>query len=145
MKIDFYTLPKDQGILCEHCGTYIRNVFVIKFNDGFVLKCGSECFKKIQKQTNISEYGIKLLTKLLNKLKDYDKTIQNWESWQTPEDAEEDKCFQRIEDSRTWRIRTQEEFDKEKNLMITYISARIKQIQQEIEEKFKNIKLKEVK
>ena len=145
MNVDFYTLPKDQGISCEYCGTYIRNVFVIKFDDGFVLNCGSECFKKLEKQTNLSEYGTKALNKLLKSLKDYDKTIQNWEKWNTPEEAEVDKCFQRIEDKKEnrWRIRTQKEFEKEKELMLTfYIPARIEKIQKEIVERFKNVKMK---
>jgi hypothetical protein len=145
MKIDFYTLPKGHGIQCEHCGTYIVNVYQITFNDGFILRCGSECFKKLQKQTNLNDYGIKTLNKLLKKLQGYEKMIKQWENWNTPEEAEEDKCYQRIEDKKAgcWRIRTQEEFEKEKEILLTfYIPSWIKQTQKEIKDKFKNVKLK---
>lgn len=142
MRMDFYTLPKDQGIICDECGTYIRNIYSITLNDGYNFKVGSECFKKLEKRTNLSEYGTKALNKLLKLLNDYDKSIKDWEKWNTPEEAEIDKCFQRIEDKNCWRIRTQKEFEKEKDLMLTfYILARIEQTQKQIEEKFKNIKL----
>ena len=63
MWVEYYQLPKNAGICCEHCGTYIRNVFVLHFDDGFSLKCGVECYNKLIKQSNISQYGEKLLKK----------------------------------------------------------------------------------
>lgn len=57
MWVEYYQLPKNAGICCEHCGTYIRNVFVLHFDDGFSLKCGVECYNKLIKQSNISQYS----------------------------------------------------------------------------------------
>ncbi len=36
----------DYGTNCDYCGTYIRNVFMIKSADGKTFKVGSECVKK---------------------------------------------------------------------------------------------------
>lgn len=145
MWFEFYSLPKNQGICCEHCGTYIRNVCVIHFSDGFTLKCGLDCFNKLLKQSNLSEYGAKALKRSLKSLKLYDEMRVNWTRWQTPEEAEADGCSQRIEDPEnrgTWRIRTQVEFEEEKAWILTdFIPYRIKSKQAEIEKRFKNARV----
>lgn len=146
MWVDCYTLPKDQGICCEHCGTYIRNVFVLHFDDGFSLKCGVECFNKLMKKTNLTEHGARLLKKQADRINAYNKTRDNWTRWQTPEEAESDGCFQRIEDPDKpglWRIRTQAEFEEERAFMLNdLIPYRVSEIQAEIKARFKNVRVK---
>ena len=147
MWIDCYTLPKNQGIRCEHCGTYIRNVFVFHFDDGFSLKCGVDCFNKIVKKTNLSQYGAKALKKQADRIKSFNDMREKWTRWQTPEEAEADGCFQRIEDPDKpgfWRVRTQSEFEEEKNFILNdLIPYRISEIQKETKARFKNIRMKQ--
>ena len=143
MWVEYYQLPKNAGICCDHCGTYIRNVFVLHFVDGVCLKCGVECYNKLIKQSNISQYGEKLLKKQIKRLKLYDEMRSNWTRWNTPEEAESDGCFQRIEDPEKpgfYRIRTQAEFEAEKAFMLNdLIPYRINLVQSEIKAKFKRI------
>ncbi len=145
MFINFYTLPYKQGICCERCGTYIRNVAEIHFDDGFVLRCGLDCLNKhVLKDTNLTEYGKKQLKKHLKTLEMYDKWRNDWGRWNTPEESEKDGGFQRIEfpeNSGNWRIRTQAEFDEQKQFMLTdLIPYRIQHEQDEMKKKFRNTK-----
>ena len=70
----------------------------------------------------------------------------NWTRWQTPEEAESDGCFQRIEDPDKpglWRIRTQAEFEEERAFMLNnLIPYRISEIQAETKARFKNVRVK---
>lgn len=70
----------------------------------------------------------------------------NWTRWQTPEEAESDGCFQRIEDPDKpglWRIRTQAEFEEERAFMLNnFIPYRISEIQAETKTRFKNVRVK---
>ena len=95
------------------------------------------------KQSNISQYGEKLLKKQIKRLKLYDEMRSNWTRWNTPEEAESDGCFQRIEDPEKpgfYRIRTQAEFEAEKAFMLNdLIPYRINLVQSEIKAKFKRI------
>ncbi|MDF1495474.1 hypothetical protein [Caproiciproducens sp. CPB-2] len=143
MWVEYYTLPKGRGICCEHCGTYIQNVNVIHFDNGFTLKCGSECFDKLIKRADLSEYGLRVLKRIVSSLKRYDEMASDWSRWKTPEEAEADGCSQRIEDPDnpgTWRIRTQEEFTEERGFMLNqFLPAQIKRRQEEMKDKFKNV------
>lgn len=146
MWVESYSLPKNQGITCEHCGTYICNVFVIHFDDGFSLKCGVECFNKLMKTSNLSQYGAKLLRKQIKRLKDYDEMRVKWEGWQTPEEADADGSGPRIEDPEKpgfWRLMTQKEFDEHKAFILTdLIPYRVALVQEEIKKQFKNVRVK---
>ncbi len=143
MWVEFYTLPKGRGISCEHCGAYILNVNVIHFDNGFTLKCGSECFGKLMKRADLSEYSIRALKRTLNSLKHYNESISKWSQWETPEEAEADGCSQRIEapeSPRTWRIRTQKEFEEERAFLLNqFFPAQIRRREEEMKDRFKNV------
>lgn len=62
MKIDAYY--DEKGTTCEHCGTFIKHVYVVTDN-GVTMKIGSTCIRKV---SNISDYGIKVLNKMRSNL-----------------------------------------------------------------------------
>ena len=152
MYFNFYTLDKNQGILCDHCGTYIRNVVEIHIS-GFVYKVGLDCFKNLQKQNKFGSIPSKELNRYLKSIKEYNIGFEIWKSCETLEQ------FKLAYENNTkahvyvmwmiygWKTEdfkeiTQEIFDKERNWMINeFYPYRIQKTQEEMEKKFKNVKL----
>jgi hypothetical protein len=153
MYINFYTLPYQQGICCERCGTYIRNVAEIHFDDGFVLRCGLDCLNKhVLKETNLTDYGKKSLKRYLNSLRKYNECRELWKSCANIGDLIE----AHKQNPKTWLFVmwecygwkaesgepiTQEMFDKEKGWILeSFIPYRIQHEQEEMKKKFRNTK-----
>ena len=151
MYFNFYTLDKNQGICCDHCGTYIRNVVEIHIGD-FVYKVGLDCFRNLQKENKFGNIPNKVLNKYLKTIKEYNVGFEIWKSCKTLEEfiaADEKnpkaytfvmwKCY-------GWKTGdfeeiTQEIYDKERNYMInTFYPNRIQRKQEEMEKEFKNVK-----
>lgn len=66
--INFYRVGKDQGCNCDRCGEYIRNIWNVEFTDGTRYNFGIDCFDKLKKTGNLSEYGKKAFGKLLKSI-----------------------------------------------------------------------------
>ena len=140
MIITFTKYDKKQGITCDNCGRYIENVYQIEI-DNKIWNVGSECFKKLEEKTDLSQFGKKWLKKEINKMLKYQMELKILES----EDTKKiDKCFPGIalaEQSEGEYYISRKDSIK-KLLWITPI--RIKDIEDEIEKKTKNIKLKDM-
>lgn len=55
--------------VCERCGAYIKHVYVVTFDDGFIVRCGSECVKRVLKDTNLTDRGAKFLQAQMKRVK----------------------------------------------------------------------------
>ena len=152
MYFNFYTLDKNKGICCDHCGTYIRNVVEIHVG-GFVYKVGLDCFRNLQKENKFGNIPNKVLNQYLKSIKEYNIGFEIWKSCETLEQfiaaCEKNpkalvfvrwKCY-------GWKTEkfeeiTQEIYDNERNYMINeFYPYRIESKQKEMEKKFKNVKL----
>lgn len=154
MWFDFYTLPKDQGICCEHCGTYIRNVVEIHNNDGFVYRVGLDCFKKLMKENRFNDLAVRTFNRFKRDLQGYDDARRLWESCKTLDDliSAHDKSPETwlfvMWPIYGWKTEkqseiTQEMFDKERNFILTdLILYRVNKIQETIKKKFAKVNIK---
>lgn len=131
---------KKEGILCEHCGTYIYNVNFIEFDDGFVLKCGNDCFKNlITQHSTLSTYGIKAFNKLVKLAQYWNKELALWQGLTEKEAEQKNKLFV-LRNYESWKDET---FEKFKQWQIeTFIPARLEEIQKELKTKFSKVKFK---
>lgn len=55
---------------CERCGAYIKNIFVITFDDGYSITVGSECVKKVLRETNLTEKGYTYVERLMKPIEE---------------------------------------------------------------------------
>ena len=86
--IRFDSVSKKEGLICDRCGAYIRNIYTGTYSDGLVARYGIECFKKLFDAGKITDFGRKLMMKALKRLKEAYETREKWLSVNTLEEAE---------------------------------------------------------
>ena len=154
MWFNIYTLPKNEGILCDHCGTYIRNVAEIHNSDGFVYRVGLDCFRNLMKENKFSSLTTRTLNRYKTELKHYDDTRRLWEACKTLDDL----ISEHAKHPKTWLFVmweiygwktekqeeiTQEVFDKERKYILEiFVPARVEGVKKEMEKKFARVNIK---
>lgn len=125
----FEHVGKDEGVLCDRCGQYIRNIYTVYYSDGYVMHCGVECFKKLRESGRLSDYGMKVLMKIAKKIKQYSEELAMWKTL-TEEEAEEKKLLYPLHYYEAWQGKTFEEY-KEWNINKWY-PARFAECEKEL-------------
>lgn len=129
---------------CERCGAYIKNIFIITFNDGYTLRVGSECVRKVLRETNLSEKGCLYVERLLKPVENVRKQLTAWKNM-TYERALAKKLLvmQWDAEAKTHRDQTPEEFEETKKRMLEYLPKKLKEAEDDankiLEEKGKKI------
>lgn len=85
--IRFDSVDRKDGLVCDRCGAYIRNIYTVTYSDGLVARYGMECFKKLFDAGNLTDFGRKLMMKALKRLKEAYETREKWLSVNTLEEA----------------------------------------------------------
>ena len=86
--IRFDSVDRKDGLVCDRCGAYIRNIYTVTYSDGLVARYGMECFKKLFDAGKLTDFGRKLMMKALKRLKEAYETREKWLSVNTLEEAE---------------------------------------------------------
>lgn len=74
-KIRFQHTGKQEGCLCDRCGQYITNIWSVTYADGITMKFGIDCYEKLNKESNLTSYGQKLLKKTLKRIEDHERRL----------------------------------------------------------------------
>lgn len=61
--IRFDSVDRKDGLVCDRCGAYIRNIYTGTYSDGLVARYGMECFKKLFDAGKLTDFGRKLMMK----------------------------------------------------------------------------------
>lgn len=112
--ISFAHVGRNDGCLCDKCGTYIRNIVSVTYTDGLTLNYGQECFDKMWKNGKLNSYGMKLFRKAIKNKKEHDleyakyingeiteENDKEWVNFKYWQKYWEDKSY---EEFRTWMI-----------------------------------------
>lgn len=67
-KVDFHHVGKQEGCLCDKCGQYITNVWTVQYTDGITARFGIDCFEKLNKESKLTSFGKKELSKALKNI-----------------------------------------------------------------------------
>jgi hypothetical protein len=133
---------------CERCGAYIKNIFVITFNDGYSITVGSECVKKVLRDTNLTEKGCSYVEMLMKPVERVRQLLVTWQKV-TYEQAIKKKLLLRLwdDEAQAHRNQTVEEFEaKRKHMVEVWLPAKLKEREDEmnkiLEEKGKKIHMK---
>lgn len=153
MWFDIYSLPKNEGIRCEHCGTYIRNVVEIHNNDGFVYRVGLDCFRTLMKENQFDSLSVRAFNKFKNQLQHYHESRRLWESCKNLDDL----ISAHEKNPSVWlfvmwpmygwkteefKDITQEHFDRERDFILNdLLPCRLESTRREIEKKFNRVKI----
>ena len=109
--IRFDYVDRKDGLICDRCGAYIRNIYTVTYSDGLVARYGMECFKKLFDAGKLTDFGRKLMMKALKRLKEAYETREKWLSVNTLEEAEKNHLnvfpFKNYE---AWKGHTFEEY-----------------------------------
>ena len=132
---------------CERCGAYIKNIYVITFNDGYSITVGSECVKKVLHDTNLSEKGCTYVEKLLKPIEKLRKQLIMWQGMTYEKALEKHLLIMQWDDeANAHRDQTIEEFEETKKRMLDYLPKCLKKeedaVNKILEEKGKNIHIK---
>ena len=133
---------------CERCGAYIKNIFIITFNDGYSITVGSECVKKVLKETNLTEKGCSYVEMLMKPMEKVRKLLVTWQNVNY-EQAIEKKLLIMVwdEKAQAHREQTEEEFAvRKKHMVEVWLPKKLKECEDEmnaiLEAKCKNIRLR---
>ena len=74
-KITFHTAPVKDGCTCNRCGQYIRNIWTVEFEEGIIMTYGIDCFEKILKTGNLTDYGRKLMKQTMKSIEAHYQAI----------------------------------------------------------------------
>ena len=110
--ISFNQYSKDDGMICDKCGAYIRNVYTVKYSNGYIAHYGIDCFSKLRKQANLTSFANKLLSKTLKSIKYYCSIIDLWKTINTEEEADNQNLLSTFKTYECWEGRTFEEYKK---------------------------------
>ena len=75
-KIMFSKVGKQEGCLCDRCGQYITNIWTVNYADGVTLHFGIDCFETLNKESNLTSYGQKLLKKSMKSIQHYSEMFE---------------------------------------------------------------------
>lgn len=129
MKIEFMQGKSS----CERCGAYIKNIYVITFNDGYSITVGVECVKKVLQETNLTEKGCTYVEKLMKPMEKLQKKIVMWQNM-TYETALKKNLLMLVWDNtaQAHRNQTEEEYKETKVRMLEYLPKQLKKAEEEM-------------
>ena len=138
--IRFDTIGKKDGLICDRCGAYIRNIYTVTYSDGLIARYGMECFKKLFDAGKLTDFGRKLMMKALKRLKETYETREKWLSINSLEEAEKKNLdvypFKNYE---AWKGYTFEEYrDYWTSEEMGYTASDIKRAKEDLA-RFKNV------
>jgi len=79
-EVTFTSVGKNEGCLCDRCGTYISNIVTVHYVEGMTINYGQDCFEKLCKESKLNDYGMKIMKKGLTKLAKYTKEYEMWKT-----------------------------------------------------------------
>lgn len=129
-KINFEHVGKNEGCLCDRCGTYIRNIVSVEFTDGVKVNYGQDCFEKLYKSSKLNSAGISLMKKTLKRIDRYTAELESYVSGEINEENDESYKIEQMFDG-YWKGRPYEEY---KNFMINeFLPERFKECQKDVD------------
>lgn len=132
---------------CERCGAYITHIYVITFNDGYSITVGTECIRKVLRETNLSEKGCTCVESLMKPIEKLRKTMVMWQSMNYETALKKKLLTMKWDDAaQAHRNQTKEEYAETKKNMLEYLPKRLKEAEEKMNrillEKGKNIRMK---
>lgn len=130
-KITFNRVEKDDGVICDRCGQYIRNIWTVEYTDGVIMHFGIECFEKLSKET-LTTMGMKTMKKALKKLQNWTDKLDAWERGEITADNDDSWKYEQSDlcKDHYWHGRS---FDEYREWMIKeFIPKRLEEAQVEI-------------
>jgi hypothetical protein len=130
MKVE-YVQGRD---VCERCGAYIKNIFIITFDDGYSIRVGSECVKKVLKETNLTDKGCTYVERLMKPVEKYRKLLATWQRISYEQALAKKMLVMRWDDEAgKHRNQTEEEFEESKARMVNiFLPRRIREEEEEM-------------
>ncbi|WP_303814083.1 hypothetical protein [Selenomonas ruminantium] len=133
---------------CERCGAYIKNIYIITFNDGYSIQVGPKCVKNVLRETNLTKKGCTYVENLMKPIERLRKKFLMWQNM-TYETALKKKLLTMVwdETAQEFRNQTEEEYRETKKRMLEYLPKRLKEDEEEMNkvllEKGKNIRIRQ--
>ena len=78
-RVDFNTVGRNEGCLCDNCGQYIRNIWTIEFVEGESLHFGIDCYRK-HIFGRLSDYGKKEMRRIMRDIEFWEKKAVDYRS-----------------------------------------------------------------
>lgn len=133
--------------VCERCGAYIKHIYIITFNDGYSIRVGSECVRKVLRETNLSEKGCLYIERLMKPVERVRKKLAEWENMTYERALKKRLLVMKWDDeTKTHRNQTPEEFEESKKWMLEHLSKRLREeeeaLNKVLEEKGKKIRMR---
>ena len=143
MKIEFVQGKSS----CERCGAYIKNIYVITFNDGYVFRVGTECVKKVFQETNLSKKGCAYVEHLMKPVEKLQKTIAMWQNMTYETALKKNLLMMKWDDlKQAHREQTEKEYEETKKRMLKWLPTQLKEAEVKMNkiliEKGKNIQFR---
>lgn len=112
-RIDFTSVGRNEGCLCDRCGQYIRNIWTVKYTEGFSVNYGIDCWEKVYRAGKLNQYGEKKIRKIMKSIKTYNERLAKYKSGEL--NAETDQSWQYTQDDTAynksfWYGKTFEEY-----------------------------------
>lgn len=98
-KIDFYRVGAEDGCLCDRCGQYIRNIWVVQYADGITARFGIDCFETLNKESGLTSFGQKELKKTLKRIQEH----RDWYESEKAKTEETDTAWQELQQHHEWQ------------------------------------------
>ena len=136
-KIKFDKVGKMEGCTCDRCGQYIQNIWTVTYTDDVIMHFGIDCFEKLNKESKLNAYGMKIMKKALKSIQEWSEILNKWENGEITEESElwKNKQADWIKED-YWYGR---QFEEYKEWMINeFIPVRIQNAQKEIN-RFKKV------
>ena len=129
--------------VCERCGAYIKHVYVVTFDDGFTVRCGSECVKRVLKDTNLTDRGAKFLQAQMKRVKMITERAELWRGFTYETAAAAGKLARVQRPDGRWTFWTEEEFEAHRDRLVNrYTPHELAQIDAELAKRLKGVKIK---
>lgn len=78
-RVDFNTVGRNEGCLCDNCGQYIRNIWTVEFVEGESLHFGIDCYRK-HIMGRLSDYGKKEMRRIMRDIEFWEKKASDYRS-----------------------------------------------------------------
>lgn len=87
-KIRFSSVSRNEGCTCDRCGQYIRNIWTVTYKEGFSINYGIDCWEKVYKGGQLSQYGEKEIRKIMKSIKAYEEMLAKYMSGEINEETD---------------------------------------------------------
>lgn len=87
LRIHFASVSQKEGCTCDRCGQGIRNIWTVDYAEGFSVHYGIDCWEKVYKSSNLSQYGEQQIKKIMKSIKSSEEMLAKWVNGSMDEDA----------------------------------------------------------